>query len=52
MVVPGTAGLVGVPGFEAMPEADALIVFEIPGRFGMIGVTEGAWVVVALEGVE
>jgi len=44
--------MVGVPVFEAMPEADALIVFEVPGRFGMIGVTEGAWVAVAPEGVE
>lgn len=41
MVVPGTAGLVGVPAFDATPEADVLIVFEAPGRLGMIGVTEG-----------
>jgi hypothetical protein len=47
VVVPGVAGLVGVPAVDAVPDAitdevaDAVVVFQVPGRFGMMGITEG-----------
>jgi hypothetical protein len=49
-VVPGAATLVGVPAFDAVPEVIAE--GEVPGRLGMIGVSEGACVAVMPVGVE